>query len=351
MFRTVTPLTIFQQQVDLVQGLLPGILDGRLDSIHDARIATRRIREVLPLTHEWLRRHVADDLFTRFKKMGRSLGQVRDADVRTALLRYLEARVPLAAPWLVTVRQQQEAKRHHLMRKLLKRFERLSVETELARLAGGAPWRSRLWVARAGAWRNELRRLLADRAIGTHHAVMHATGVYFPNRVHHARIAIKKFRYAAEIAAHTGYLIDGPLIRDLKKSADTLGDLHDRQTLIDDLTRTAAQDTPSQLTDRAEEMRTVAQVVAAEIQDLHARYLERRPRIIDAADRTVRDLRRPRVPSTALAVAGVVAATGAEVIRRSLRGRRASAEAVSADRDEPTISVRVPVPLSNERDE
>src|SRR5437899_914995 len=46
-----------------------------VDGVHDARVVTRRIREVLPLTREWYQPIVVDDLFERFKRIGRSLGR------------------------------------------------------------------------------------------------------------------------------------------------------------------------------------------------------------------------------------------------------------------------------------
>jgi hypothetical protein len=63
MFRSATPIAFFQQQTQILRSHLPGVLDGRRDTIHDARIATRRIREVLPLTYEWQRRQAVDGLF------------------------------------------------------------------------------------------------------------------------------------------------------------------------------------------------------------------------------------------------------------------------------------------------
>src|SRR6185295_2410792 len=93
MFQIATPLTLFQQQIEILRAHVPGVLDGRSDSIHDARIATRRIRELLSLTHEWQRRNVTDDLSTRFRRMGRSLGRVRDLDAQIELLKYLESRI------------------------------------------------------------------------------------------------------------------------------------------------------------------------------------------------------------------------------------------------------------------
>src|SRR6185436_17783847 len=117
----------------------------------------------------------------------------------------------------------------------VKRLERLEIERELARLGSGVGQHPRFWIGLTGSCRRQLRQLMAERAHAAAAAVAHATGVYFPNRVHAARIAIKKCRYAAEIAAETGIFVDGSLIRDLKKAQDVLGNLHDRQTLIDEL--------------------------------------------------------------------------------------------------------------------
>ena len=342
MLRSVTPIAVFQRHIECLRAELPGVRDGRLDSIHDARIATRRIREVLPLTHEWQRRHQADDLLSRFKQMGRSLGRVRDADARIDLLRYCESRVPLAAPALVVVRQREEKRRLRRARKLLKSFERLSMEDELARLVARAPWkRSRVWVSYAGAWRGELCRLLTDRAIAARDAVIHATGVYFPNRAHEARIAIKKLRYSAEIATQIGYGVADSLIRDLKKTADVLGDQHDRQALVDQLvSEDGTEDSAHQ-----EQLRQVQQVLEAEIKGLHARYLERRGAVFAAADRIVSDLERPLVPAGALAAAGVLAVAGAEIMRRRWSSECSRPARGRASDDETGIPVRVAVPL------
>ena len=339
MFQSATPIAFFQQQINILQSQMPGLLDGRLDSIHDARIATRRIREVLPLTHEWQRRHAADDLFERFKRAGRSLGKVRDADVRIELLRYLESRIPHAAPSLVLVRQRQERERLALMRRLLKRFERLGIGEELNRLSSGAEWRrSRFWVKRTGAWRQQLRHLIAERAHSASDAVVHGTGVYFPNRSHEGRIAVKKFRYAVEIGTRTGIVPDDDaLIRPLKKSQDLLGEMHDRQTLIDEL---RAHSDPAANGIDSEHLALVGRVAEAEIADLHARVLERRQRVIDACFAAQHAVHRRELPVRTLAVAGAVALTGFEARRRQLQARR-----------EPTreVSLRIPVSVAADR--
>ena len=339
-FETVTPIDIFQAQIETIRSHEAGLLDGQRDSIHDARIATRRIREVLPLTHEWQRREHADDLFTMVKRMGRSLGRVRDADSRIDLLRYLEARIPSAAASVVLVRQHEEQHRLRVMRKLVKRFEQLGVRRELERLARGTNWRrSSIWLALTGHWRAQLRRLVGERASAASDAVVHATGVYFPNRVHAARIDIKKFRYAAEIAVETALLADATLLRVLKKNQDLLGDLHDRQEVIDRFRKTASDDP------RIDEnhVALVAQVVDAEIADLHARFLARRADLREACGAIGVEVRPPntigRTATIAAALAIVSGFTGLEA-RRRLRAQR-----LRDSQAETAVAVRVPVQL------
>src|SRR5688572_12818343 len=110
MFEFVTPHVLFRAQIHTLRETLPGVLDGVGMSIHDARIATRRVRELLPLLGDAKRRKPIEDLQSRFKRLGRSLGRVRDADVILGLLASLETRMPHAAPALVVLRQQRDRK-------------------------------------------------------------------------------------------------------------------------------------------------------------------------------------------------------------------------------------------------
>jgi CHAD domain-containing protein len=334
----MTPIDVFQREIAAIRAHYNGVLDGECGSIHDARIATRRTREVLPLTHQWQRRDHADQLYTIVKRMGRSLGRVRDVDVRIPLLRYMEARIPHAAPSIVLVRQRDEHQRLLLMRKLVKRFERLGVHRELATLAALAPWRRpAMWAARIGPWREQLRRNIDARATAAADAVTRATGVYFPRRLHAARIEIKKLRYATEIAVDTGVIGDVDSLRTLKKSQDLLGDLHDRQALVDELRDAAAGDSridPAHIA-------LVEQFATADIADRHARFLERRAQLHDAAEAIRAELRRPKTAVRAAAVAGAIAViTGLEARRRWRAGQRS--EPLDAE-----IAVRVPIVLDH----
>ncbi|MEO5739470.1 MAG: CHAD domain-containing protein, partial [Vicinamibacterales bacterium] len=247
MFEFVTPQGLFRTQIHTLRETLPGVLDGVEVSIHDARIATRRIRELLPLLADPKRRTPVEDLGSRFKRMGRSLGRVRDADVRVGLLAELETRMPHAAPALVVLRQQREEERLQLLRKLIKRLERLEAVHMIEMLDGyHLPFGSALaWGGRSTrAWHRNLRYTVHERAAATAAAIEHATGVYFPTRVHAARIAIKKTRYAMEIVHATRSADRAAAIRELKKAQDLLGDLHDRQELVDNLVATPPADSP-----------------------------------------------------------------------------------------------------------
>jgi CHAD domain-containing protein len=274
MFEIVTPHRIFRTQIHTLREALPGVIDGLADSIHDARIATRRIREALPLLGDPKRRKHIEDLQSRFQRLGRSLGRVRDADVRVMLLASLETRIPHAAPALVVLRQQREQERLALVRKLIKKLERLDAVRLIEMLdEARLPVPGALaWSGRAGnGWRPRLRHTLHDRARATAEAIEHATGVYFPRRVHAARIAIKKLRYTLEIADATGAADRTAAIRALKKAQDVLGELHDRQDLIDDLTARAGAEAPA-----ADQIPLLKQVIDAECHELHTRYLDRR---------------------------------------------------------------------------
>ena len=281
------PMTLLREQVATLESYLSAVRDGDPEGVHQARVATRRIRELLPLTAEG-RSNAADELADEFRSVGRSLGDVRDADVQIALLRSLETHIPGAAPTLVLLRQRQERRRLALMRSLIKEFERMEIDRLLESVQHGV---IRAMRHTASGWDRRLRLAIADRAAGARGAIVRATGVYFPKRAHKARIAIKKFRYATEIAAATGLWNARETIRELKKGQDLLGRVHDRQELLDCLP--AIDDAYPEGSHRGQ-LELVGQVVEAEAHELHGRYLSRRQRLLEAALAAERAVARPR---------------------------------------------------------
>jgi CHAD domain-containing protein len=312
---TVTPATLFHTQILDLQQKFPAVLNGEAEGIHTARVAIRRVRELLPLLDREPSWASVDDLHSRFKRIGKSLGRVRDADVRVALLASLEQRIPHAAPTLVLVRQRRERERQVLIRKLIKRLERVDASQMIDALVRYHPSRFRVLHHSARAkWRRDLRLIVQQRAQAAREMIAHATGVYFPNRTHSARIAIKRLRYATEIVHQTGLADRSRAIRALKKAQDLLGDLHDRQELSDHLADEVSQ--AAAPTDDHSQVALVRQVIDAEARQLHQRYAQRRDRLMSVCCDALTAGETRRLPSI-VAVAAVVVSSGVLAVKRS----------------------------------
>ncbi len=294
---------------------MPGVFDGLTDAVHDARVSTRRLRELLPLISERLR--IVEDLEACFKRMGRALGRVRDKDVLIEVLGSLEARIPHAAPVVVVVRHRHERQRHALARELIRTLEKLQADRVLAKLSvkdrkAGSPYARAL--TDRSSWRQALGRTVRARAEAAATAIGHATGVYFPGRIHRARIALKQFRYSLEVAEGTGERTVAHALDDLKHVQDVLGDLHDRQILIEELLQDSASP------EVVDQITVVTNAIEAENQKLHEKYLALRPRLLEICRQEAQpdaSLSRSIAP---FAAAGVVALSSLLVSGR----RRAS---------------------------
>jgi CHAD domain-containing protein len=301
--RTLTSL--LDQQTSVLRTQLDGVYDGTVDAVHNARVATRRIRELLSLVPVVPGRDSEQDVAGSYKAIGRALGKVRDIDVQIALIHDLETRAPQTAPPLTLVRLEHERERLAKMRRLIKTLERLDVDVLLHVVTDGHPMALRTRLTSTG-WRQQLRRLVAERAHNAVDAISHATGVYFPKRTHGARIAIKQLRYAAEIADATGLSDMRAAIRTLKRGQEILGDLHDRQALADTLQDYAKDDGAD-----PHHVELTQQALEGEVLQLHAQYLTRRASLREACSELDHMASRvfrpgPTIAISALAVSGLL---------------------------------------------
>jgi CHAD domain-containing protein len=317
MFRTRTLGTLLDEQTSVLRTQLTGVYDGTPDAVHDSRVATRRIRELLSLVPVIPGREGEQDVASGYQRMGRALGKVRDIDVQIDLIKSLEVHAPQTAPSLVVVRRDHEQQRLVRMRRLIKTLERIDVEALLRFVGDGHPAGLRTRLTSSG-WRSQIRRLAVERSRTALDAIAHATGVYFPKRVHSARIAIKQLRYAGEIALRTGFGDMQSAVTALKRAQQTLGDLHDRQALADSLTDYAKHDG----VDR-EHIKLTGQVLQGDLVNLHSEYLCRREALRESCSEIDRVAHRISLPhstavgiATTLAVSGLVCAT---TFRRRVR--------------------------------
>jgi CHAD domain-containing protein len=308
---------LLDEQTSVLRTQLNAVYDGLADAVHDSRVATRRIREVLALVPAIPGRDGERDVATDFQKMGRALGKVRDIDVQIALIKSLEVHAPESAPSMVVVRQDHEARRLMKMRRLIKTLERLDVDSLLHFVGDSHPSGLRARLMSRG-WQQQIRRLAVERSRTAIEAIAHATGVYFPRRTHNARIAIKQLRYAGEIGLRIGLSDMRSGIGPLKRGQEILGDLHDKQVLADHL----ASYVKHQGVDK-DHVTLTRKVLEGEVLALHTDYLCRRERLRDACAEIERAaLHRVHLRSTL----GVTAAVASGLIcTRAIAASRARA--------------------------
>jgi|SRR5579864_2292327 CHAD domain-containing protein len=234
--------------LDQAAAALPRLADPEDgESLHDLRVALRRLRSCLGSYADQLGDSVPKKLSRRLRRLARATGPGRDAEVQIAWLRERGA----------------EAGRRNRQHRqglawLLERFERRRDESygelrsevtrDFARVEEGL--RRRLSVYRAEVRLDEslppptfgeaaagiLRRHAAtlERRLGR------VTAAGEVERAHAARISAKRLRYLADplaqvVEAAHGLARAGELVHGLKNLQDLLGELHDAHVLESEL--------------------------------------------------------------------------------------------------------------------
>lgn len=311
-----TPHSLFRSQVRELSAQLPAVRDGDDDAIHDARVATRRLRETLPLLDA--AGPMREKARRRLRKTGRALGGIRDLDVMLELAVAAVKHLPAASVPLQHLLVELSAARDARLRRVVKRLEvgdRKSVLTGLG-VDGRGFWRPPIRVA--PHWRRVLAERILQRGDALELAIARAGGVHFPNRVHAVRIAAKKLRYALEVGEATGTVRVHGAVELLKRVQDVLGDLHDRHVFLQTVVERAADAGP----EHAAAFDAVRAFLETECRDLHRRYLDERD---DAASlgETMRAALRPRRAGYFLAPGAILlAAASALAVQPAVRRLR-----------------------------
>lgn len=265
---------LLQTYLDAFTRAMPKIERGDVRAIHRTRVASRRLRELMPVLHVDAEksRPVLRDL----RRATQELGRLRELDVLIGLLDAL--RDGAAAPRADAItgvlhhlrRLRAEALAHAADRGLHRRLSRLARRFEkiarpIARDDAGVAARSWRWAAQARV----VRRARRARA-----AIEDAGAVYLPDRLHEVRKGLKKLRYAVELLRQT----DAPAVtaadlNSLKRWQELLGDLHDQQTIIDRIREVQAMyDAPQTRPDESE-LNALLSDLEVECRRLHGRYL------------------------------------------------------------------------------
>ena len=230
MKRTTPSELLIRQRLTAVTRGLPGARNGDVSSLHQTRVATRRLREALPLVASGSR---GRKLEKTVRRLTRALGPVRELDVALLTLEEFERLddVPRAA--ITTLRQVVTEERRLLHDEMCRRLGKLDLEKLRTRAVAAA----RKVKAPRGSLADPARLAAADersarRAIGLRAAIENASSIYLPDRLHEVRIAVKKLRYGMEIARELRRSHATARIRTLKEAQDLLGRMHDLEVLI-----------------------------------------------------------------------------------------------------------------------
>lgn len=196
--------------------------DPSADAVHDLRVSLRRCRSLASAVEEIDPHPDWQEMRNSARKLFRSMGELRDAQVAEEWLSKLRSEIdPLKLILLSSLKRTQEsalAKALHLADKFdEKRW------TEMAKAL-----HSRL---RKIPTDGEAARCLAlERLQEAHELHRRALRTERSAPWHDLRIALKRFRYTLELLVPT---LHGKCIGTLKRAQDVLGDIHDLDALAE----------------------------------------------------------------------------------------------------------------------
>jgi CHAD domain-containing protein len=263
--------------------MLQALGEGDLTAMHRTRVASRRLREILPILE--LPSETALRLGRRLKAVTVELGEVRELGVLVRLVVELQNSGQFDARVLRRVEHALAAS-HVASRDRL--FTRLPVE-DIERLARklaklGKTLRDQK-PSRGWQWAIDAR---VNRRAADLEAALDAAGpIYLQERIHRVRITLKKFRYAIEISADVAGLKRSADSKTLKRHQDTLGRLHDMQILIDRIRGLQ----PALAAPDAAAWRKIDGVILGledECRRLHAKFVRQQPEIRAIAEKAIR---------------------------------------------------------------
>jgi CHAD domain-containing protein len=205
------------------------LLTERAEVIHDLRVASRRLQQVLRLVAPTANSSGTKKLLRKLRKVRRAFGPCRNLDVNIALVQSrIETSTAAARQAWGDVRLWLEERRATALeagRVELRQHEFVDFIDRVRRLlenadedAEGLAQLSERVSEALSEWRNALDTAKADPAV---------------QQIHAFRIAGKRLRYRAELLGEVGDASIKPMIGGLKSLQDDLGNWHDHIILRD----------------------------------------------------------------------------------------------------------------------
>lgn len=204
------------------------------DGIHDARVATRRLKAAMGLLDPVLTDDHRKSFEKVMKKLRRRLGPLRDLDVMIDHLGKLQSRPAhaAAAAWL---RERLERRREDEQASAKGRVGSADTLSKL-----GAWWHVREEIEEAREAADTLLGqslhlqldAFAERAGGVVRQLAGAVDSAERHDPHELRIAGKLLRYTLELAQSQGHKLPAAIMRDFKQMQESLGNWHDDVVLM-----------------------------------------------------------------------------------------------------------------------
>ena len=260
---------------------MPAAQAGDETSVHAARVASRRLREALPVFGAKANVNALDRAEKRVRRITRALGPVRELDVALMLLTELDGKEAAVPRAIARVREAVTAERHARRSEMLEELTPSRLNKLCKRLVEVATPDSP-----PGSHEDELaeaERQAVTRAHKLRAAIEHAGGIYLADRLHRVRIAAKKLRYAVEIQRELTKSRATARLNRLKALQELLGRMHDLEILID-RTRGVQEALPPSDRRGMSELDALVRVLEDECREGHASYMGSRAAMLKLCD-------------------------------------------------------------------
>jgi CHAD domain-containing protein len=285
-------VTLLQRRARALIDALPGAIAGDAAALHRARVASRRLREALPVAGAAASGGAQRKVRKLARRLTRALGTVRELDVTLQILEERAEADDGHGSAIDRARGMVRVERERRRSDMLRRLSQINPDKLQRRLAS---FTAEVAAADNDAWRRALTARLAHRARRLQQAIARAGAIYFPARLHVVRIAAKQLRYTLELAAEAGLTEVRPLVSRVKRAQTTLGQLQDLQVVLRQVDAASAE--PGLEPAARAGLARLAQTIEEDSRRAHGRYLRWAPRLAAVCATT----RRQIVPSLAAA--------------------------------------------------
>jgi CHAD domain-containing protein len=276
---------LIRQRVSALRRALPAAKAGDATSLHQARVASRRLRAALPLVASGPK---GVKVARSVRRITRVLGPVRELDVALLILQELERSGEVPHAGIERLRASIVDERQRLQAAVREQIDDFDVEKLRKRALSAARKHDTGRKPRDAKSAAPARERVTRRARRLAAAIENAAGLYLPDRLHDVRIAVKKLRYTLEVGSSADPRRSArrniARLRTLQHAQDLLGRMHDLEVLI---ARTRSiQSSPGASTLKVSaDLDRLVRRLETECRQLHGHYMATRPTLLSLSHR------------------------------------------------------------------